>query len=201
VRGPEESSGGCCETVKGHAPEHAASRHIKPFLYDEGIFLDNVPGSLGNFLIHYRDSFLQWIEPHVPRSAADALLGLYNQVLEQLEVELDAVKECLEDRSAQEMKWVKMILSLKERITSMEEHSNQKAADLDALRSEVDQLKEGYDAKRSKTVRRRGLIMPRVTWRRPRLVSSFLRRIWMLPRSEIRKMRTSILIYGGRYVS
>ena len=145
----------CCGPGVCKAPESSDSEFIKPFLDGEGIMLDSAPGTLSNFLLHYRDSFIAWIDPHVPKRVVDALFGLYNQSLEQLEVDLEVVKECLEERFSQEMKWVKMILSLKVKIAFEEQHSQQKAADhraeLDDLRREVDQLKEGYNAETSKT--------------------------------------------------
>ena len=74
------------------APEGSGPKLIKPFLAGEGIMLDAIPGSLSNFLLHYRDDFISWIDPHVSKAFGRVLLNLYNQVLEQLEVELDVAK-------------------------------------------------------------------------------------------------------------
>ena len=78
------------------APEDSTLELIKPFLDGEGVMLDGIPGTLYNFLHHYRDDFISWIDPHVSKAVGRVLLGLYNQVLDQLEVELDVAKECLE---------------------------------------------------------------------------------------------------------
>ena len=86
----------CPRSGLGIAPEGSAPGLLRPFLDGEGVLLDGIPGTLSNFLHHYRDDFISWIDPHVSKSVGRVLLGLYNQVLDQLEVELDAAKECLE---------------------------------------------------------------------------------------------------------
>jgi len=122
---------------------------VKPFLAEEDFSLDGIPGSLGEFLLHRRDSFIEWIKPHVPKRVADALLGLYNQTLEQLAVELEAMNECLDERFAQEMRWVKVILSLKEKIAFQETVFKQHVADHKAkivdLKGKMDWFMESFD--------------------------------------------------------
>ena len=60
------------------APEGSTPRLIKPFLAGEGVMLDVIPGTLSNFLHHYRDDFISWIDPHVSKSVGRVLLDLYN---------------------------------------------------------------------------------------------------------------------------
>ena len=63
---------------EGIALEGSAPGLIKPFLDGEGVLLDGIPGTLLNFLYHYRDDFISWIDPHVSKSVGRVLLGLYN---------------------------------------------------------------------------------------------------------------------------
>jgi hypothetical protein len=146
---PGEDLGKCCGSEDSPAPGRAAPRRIKPFLDSKGVMLDGVPITLSNFLLHYRDSFIAWIDPHVPKPVGEVLIGLYNQTLDQLEVELDAVKECLEERFSKEMKWVKVILSLKEKMADMEQRCDQKVADLEAeldqSRHAMGKLRESFE--------------------------------------------------------
>jgi len=145
VREPGEDLEECCSSGEGLAPGFTAPGLIKPFLDGEGIVLDGAPGTLSNFLFHYRDAFIAWIDPHVPMPVGGALIGLYNQVLDQLEVELDAVKDCLEERVSLGKKWIKMVLSVKEKAADMEKLCDQKLAD---LRAERDQARRALDALR-----------------------------------------------------
>jgi DNA repair exonuclease SbcCD ATPase subunit len=132
------------------APEDSGPKLIKPFLVGEGIMLDAIPGSLSSFLYHYRDDFIAWIDPHVSKAVGRVLLELYNQVLEQLEVELDLAKECLEATSSLERRWVKTIISMADRRATLETENNQKFADLQAERDEARRdlaaLRETFDA-------------------------------------------------------
>jgi DNA repair exonuclease SbcCD ATPase subunit len=131
----------------GVAPEGSDPKLIKPFLAGEGIMLDAIPGSLSNFLHHYRDDFISWIDPHVSKAVGRVLLNLYNQVLEQLEVELDVAKECLEASVSLEKKWVKTILSMANKRAT---ENNQRFADLQAERDKARQdlaaLRESFEA-------------------------------------------------------
>ena len=126
----------CQGSEEGPAPGCTALGLIKPFLDGEGIMLDGALGTLLNFLYHYRDAFISWIDPHVSKPVGGVLIGLYNQVLDQLEVELDAVKDCFEERVSLEMKWLKMVLSMKEKVADVEKRCDQRIAD---LRAELDQ--------------------------------------------------------------
>jgi chromosome segregation ATPase len=110
---------------------------IKPFLDGEGIMLDAIPGSLSSFLYHYRDDFISWIDPHVSKAVGRVLLHLYNQVLEQLEVELDVAKECLEASVSLERRWVKTIISMADKRVKLATENNQKFADLQAERDKA----------------------------------------------------------------
>ena len=67
------------------------------------------------------------------------LLGLYNQVLDQLEVELDAAKECLEASVSLERRWVKTILSMANKRAKLETENGQRFSDLRAERDEARQ--------------------------------------------------------------
>jgi DNA repair exonuclease SbcCD ATPase subunit len=129
------------------APEDSGPKLIKPFLDGEGIMLDGIPGSLSSFLYHYRDDFIAWIDPHVSKAVGRVLLELYNQVLEQLEVELDLAKECLEATSSLEKRWVKTILSMADR---RDKEDKQKLADLQSERDKAQRdlaaLRETFDA-------------------------------------------------------
>ena len=129
------------------APEGSGPKLIKPFLAGEGIILDAILGSLSNFLFHYRDDFISWIEPHVSKAVGRVLLDLYNQVLEQLEVELDAAKECLEATASLERRWVKTILSMADR---RNKEDKQKFTDLQAERDKAQRdlavLRESFEA-------------------------------------------------------
>ena len=114
----------------------------------------NIPASRyihqSNFLFHYRDAFIAWIDPHISKPVGRALTNLYNQVLDQLEVELDAMKDCLEERVSLEMKWVKTVLSMVEKRAEMKTLCDQKLADLraerDQARQALDTLREAFEA-------------------------------------------------------
>jgi chromosome segregation ATPase len=101
---------------------------------------------LKEFLYDRRDSFIQWFEPHVSRRFGDALIDLYNQLLEQLEAESEALEASMVERFGQEMRWVKVILSLKAEIASLEQNSKMKAedhkAELSDLKREMDRRQE-----------------------------------------------------------
>jgi DNA repair exonuclease SbcCD ATPase subunit len=130
----------------GVAPEDSGPKLIKPFLDGEGIMLDAIPGSLSSFLHHYRDDFISWIDPHVSKAVGRVLIELYNQVLEQLEVELDLAKECLEATASLERRWVKTILSMADRRNT---EDKQKLADLQAERDKAQRdlavLRESFE--------------------------------------------------------
>ena len=105
---------------------------------------------LSNFLFHYRDAFITWVDPHVSKPVGRALTDLYNQVLDQLEVELDAMKDCLEERVSLEMKWVKTVLTVVEKRAEMKTSCDQKLADLrterDQTRQALATLREAFEA-------------------------------------------------------
>jgi len=112
--------------------------------------LDDVSGTLSNFLFHYRDAFIEWIDPHISKPVGKALTDLYNQTLDQLEAELEAMKECLEERVTLEKKWVKTVISMANKKAEMKMLNNQRLADLQAERDEARQamsaLRESFEA-------------------------------------------------------
>ena len=127
----------CPRSGEGIAPGGAGPGLIRPFLDGEGVMLYGIPGTLSNSLHHYRDDFISWIDPHVSKSVGRVLLGLYNQVLDQLEVELDAAKDCLEESASLERRWVKTILSMAEKRARLETENDQRFTDLRAERDEA----------------------------------------------------------------
>jgi chromosome segregation ATPase len=90
--------------------------------------------------MHYRDDFISWIDPHVSKSVGRVLLNLYNQVLEQLEVELDVARDCLEESMTLEKKWVKTIISMANERAKLRAENDQRIADLEAQRDEARQF-------------------------------------------------------------
>jgi hypothetical protein len=122
---------------------------VEPFLFGEDFVLDGRPGSLKEFLLARRDSFIEWVDLYVSRDFADVLLELYNQVLEQLDTEFKVMMKGMAERHEHERTWAELARSRLEEVDSLEFKLRMAGEDHERVIAELGQLRSSLKKERA----------------------------------------------------